>query len=675
MKTIYPSLESIRLESKATCTIENKEESIDIYLIGPFLFGLGIKPSNFQLIFYSPHFCSTLDRQKLTITFIPNSPFFHSKILLALPSTEIAIQWHKFFIKINDIIHKIPQNKIPPVSILAKVYNKTTNSINTADVNVFGEQIRIKEQNQKPVKFEIQTQNINCVLALEMPTPPKDYYFTSFAVVYRKFGDLYVICDSIDQLMFTFISIDLTIWNIRKQKTEIKLKMAQPFSKKNNLQNDLPQFICDMNINNTLELPKTPELTFVSRVPIPEKASNSVEIIDFNREVHRTIILQPFKIKSNFQENQNNEIPIEDIPKNAFREEIEKIRNSIEISNNVEVKVPQEKVTKEFMQQSASELSSCMYFRPICDPRLIFLCQKIGIPFNNPVFSLNGQKELDQIASFKTLSELSVFISSILINGTTDTMLLSKIPLLCANDKNILESLPNLKMSPFSKLTIFVSRLIKTLRMKKFVELLMNNHQLRKTIYREDAMCNSPIFLEKLKERVTVYFSKASTPCFDVYPLPFATRERYEYLIRSIVPKAEKDPELAGRLIFYLVKFFTLNLKNGKILQIVDLTMKIIKDENQRQMLNASYQFAIKNKESDLGKFAMTLLKGLECGQLYVWVLYIGKAIMSNKSMYNEEAPALDPENIVIISDSIIKLAGVIFDFDIDILDKFPLFH
>lgn len=677
MKMIFPQLASIRLERKLTCSVDGRPDVVDFNLIGPFIFCSGVKPSNLQLIIYIPHYSVSLNKKDHVLNFLSLSPFGSTEIKFFVPKEFNISSIHKLIIKTTQMLYEIDPIRIPPLSILPKCYNLTTHTMQPMEINAVESELVLNFEQK--TKYYLEKQNINILTAQDLIGVPKEYFYVSFMIVFRKLNEYLVVCDSIDQFMFSFITIDFKIYSISSRKTAIPIKLAAPFPKKNQLICENINFVSEFNDPMQHNISTTPDLKYIDSIPVPMKAAENLEILNFNHKISRTILLHSsLNHKNQLYDTKIIESQIPDVVSSkAFEEEIKNIQNQIDTTQeSIKIKPLHENYpSREFMTQSGSELSAVMYFRPIADPKLIFLCQKIGIPFENPVFSMNGEEELNQLSRQKTLNDMAVLVASILINGTTDVIFLSKIPQICNNDQSIMNCLPTTNISPFSKIAIFIARLIKSLRLQKFIQMLSSSFDLRKSLYREDGMCSSTLFLEQLKSKVTVYFSKQQPPLNNAYPLPFSNRERYEYLIRSIIPKAREDENSAIQLIFYIVQFFMQKIKDpSKLIEILSTTIQSIDDENQRVMMVASISSAMKNKQSILGKFAFTLLKGLECGQLYLWILYLGKDIMRNKHFYNADAPATNIENIVIISDSLFKLSGVMFDINPNLLNKYSVF-
>ena len=88
-------------------------------------------------------------------------------------------------------------------------------------------------------------------------------------------------------------------------------------------------------------------------------------------------------------------------------------------------------------------------------------------------------------------------------------------------------------------------------------------------------------------------------------------------------------------------------------------------------MMCAAEKFVSPMKKSSIGKFANVILVGLQCGQLYSWVLFIGR-IAKTRDFYKSSSPALVTENIVIVADSLYKLVNIMFDVDSKCLNRYP---
>lgn len=66
--------------------------------------------------------------------------------------------------------------------------------------------------------------------------------------------------------------------------------------------------------------------------------------------------------------------------------------------------------------------------------------------------------------------------------------------------------------------------------------------------------------------------------------------------------------------------------------------------------------------------FARAALLGLECGQLYAWVLVMGA---SSDGFYEKDAPCRNIEQLVSVADALFSLNGVFLEIPPQCLEKY----
>ena len=680
-KTVYQYLCDHRLTSKVTCMMEGKPEQFDAYLVGPFIFGFASKPSNLQLLIYTPHYCTQLDKQNSVLIFSPISAFLKNQIILKVDDGN-AKAWYKSIIEARHFLLIITPQQVPPVSIIAKYFNTTKQTSETVDLNIFGSEITLRIPSEPVIKFSMEKQNLVAVTASESPLIPRESFFYSFAIAFRKMPDCFIVCPSLDQFVFAFVSLDINIMLHSRKKQKSMWKLSNPFLKSTqlvdnfSLVSDLKDPITNVSFSANTERMKP-------SIKIPEAASTKLKVIDVD-SAKRTVI-----VASRQSENNNNnmnygirdkvfvENVIPDVQEDAFDKAIEELRETITVTEDPKINLKKESRQKEFMSQSGEELANVMYFRPIADPKLLFICQKIGINFTNPVFSINGEEELKLLRKQTNIRDLSICIASMLVNGAQEEIVVSKIPVICEKEEKLMACFPSSDLPAFTILTIFISRLCHNEHIVHFINLFSSATMIRKTIYRDDAICSSALFLELLAKTVAekLPFTSRNTTNEQVFPLPFARRERFEYLVRSCALKAKNDPtneSVIAELIFHVVQFFAQGLESGSdIWKLFEVCCKSKEQFDGKQMMCAAEKFVSPMNKSSIGKFANVILVGLQCGQLYLWVLFIGR-IAKNSNFYKSSSPALVTENIVIVADSLYKLVNIMFDVDSKCLNRYP---
>ena len=725
----FPSLYSIQLSGSFSICLKNHSlefndfmqtatTNFNIILHGPFLTAILSNHNNFgkHPLFHDYHlfipFFLISRKSELSIQLIPVNYHICLELTISFKSKEENQEWYQTILSINGFLKdlkNVPRNlKIPVIIFEEKTQKKITSKMEISELMNNSTKAKISfELVEKLTDFPkliLLCEKTSLSLADDY-THLEDQFFSSFYLENQHQQAKYLMFDSKDILYTVFTSLYILINQLVEAKRKSK-KIMRYFAKSIQSVDETPLIYRNINyyskpmeIKSIVTFEKNDDL-FKKPTSVPAKASTDLQLLSFDSEIKRRILIIKNKQKKPKKQNKEHlffEIPVD------YEDQLSTIKsyysqNIISYNFKVSQKLPFQIFSKFdsnylssdsdiIMKSFFSRLEICKETAQICNS-LKYTCS----PFKEHFYGEYPLQQINNILSnFSNIISMndsefvklcSIFASIFFVN-TDYSKVLPAIKELLKMQNRIRNMIPCYQ-EPFQTLVIFFSRIIFTNTFHNFLNIVISDAQWRKRNFWSISYINNLGFLELLLKvslslSSRTYKGQLNRSLIQKNPLLIERKDiEIHYIIKNIQIQAQNSGQfikvLIAKIINILCRLFTEGflysqtailpeLRHGWYCMCLASKMKIQSPEMiafKKAVDEASLSYLSPNE-----MMIKALNIGFNCGMVSPWILYIAKTA-KKYNLYDENSDIMNNGIVISISDSL----RILLSFLVDMSDE-----
>jgi len=695
LSSAFPEIAQIRFASQIL--IDDGDGLIDhsVEVLGPFVFCSSNQGNKFFLL-YIPHYALIYVPNSNCIDLIPFNPVLKRTIRLGFKDLGEKNVWRATFRSSCQLCENFTSEFVP-IPFQASVFDIKTQTTQDISLIVGNSSITIDYGTMRKKLFNIDTR---ISTSIEDKSISSSHSIFCFKVWTSQNTDFNILIFNFDFLLTAFLSIEAMIQDIHKvsmQNHRIKRQDASEFPVvERTFRIKGSEFVSASCSKRSFFDSYKGNITF-SSVKVPSQSTDSLSLIDFNKPLKRTVLIQSGSQTSNTNHPLLKDLSVELTNENnvtIFKKERENIANSILTSSfilgvfgNSTLFSFAEKNDREFFSREGGELITSIIKPPhVCHMFDDFL-KKIGLKLNKTCGLFPGHTLLSRLrdliskfdmvvnTSSPTFTHIVSIVTSVLFDYKDKAGMIVALSRITEDD----ERLNKYFLGHNENYQLFVYRLIVTKLVSQFCTKAMGDPFWTLDLYGLISIPDFAIgFLSILRNIEMHDFIGNYQHSYEsniIHKNNYSNKiynQAYSILRRirqgcEIEDLTNLVSSILSELIRYLCDgFIPKNQENMSTPWFIFINALSIKVSIPELLV---FQKLINNsktsKENPKILISRILYQGLLSGMLHFWVMFYTLSAQNSKCFSNE-SQLFSYEELMIVAESLFSLSSVFFNLNED---------